>query len=249
MSNPTLREEVFNSSQMNNDPLELDKVMTSSGTMLKTCILSLFVALTFGYSWSLLNAGYMDKAGLLSTVGAIGGFIMAMIICFAPKNKYLAVTTPVYAMLEGLFLGAASAIFNKIYPGIVFQAVAGTVLTLFGMFFLYSTKIIKVTDKLWKIVFISTFAIAGIYILQFILSFFHVSIPGLFSNSLIGIGFSVLVIIVAAFNLLLDFDFIERFSGQTPKYMEWYGAFSLMVTIVWLYIEFLRLLAKINSRR
>jgi uncharacterized YccA/Bax inhibitor family protein len=117
------------------------------------------------------------------------------------------------------------------------------------MFFLYSTKIIKVTDKLWKIVFISTFAIAGIYILQFILSFFHLSIPGLFTNSLVGIGFSILVIVVAAFNLLLDFDFIERFSGQTPKYMEWYGAFSLMVTIVWLYIEFLRLLAKINSRR
>ena len=248
MSNPTLREEVFNS-PLRNDSLEVEKVMTSSGAMLKTCILGLFVALTFGYTWSLISAGFMDKASILLTVGGVGGFILALIICFAPKNNYLAVTTPVYAMLEGLFLGAVSAMFNQMYPGIVFQAALGTILTIFGMFILYSTRIIKMTDTLARVIFISTFAIAGIYIIQFLLSFFHLSIPGIFTNSPIGIAFSLVVVCVAAFNLLVDFYFIERFSGQAPKYMEWYGAFSLMVTIVWLYLEILKLLAKIISRR
>lgn len=248
MANPTLREEVFNAPQ-GRDSLELDRVMTSSGAMLKTLILALFVALTFGYTWSLIGAGFTDKASMLLTVGAVGGFIMAMIICFAPKNNYLAVTTPVYAMLEGLFLGSISAMFNEAYPGIVFQAALGTILTIFGMFILYSTKIIRATEKFTKVIIISTFAVAGIYIIQWIMSFFHVSIPGIFTNSPIGIAFSVVVVAIAALNLIIDFDFIERFSGQAPKYMEWYGGFALMVTIVWLYLEILKLLAKINSRR
>jgi uncharacterized YccA/Bax inhibitor family protein len=248
MANPTLREEVFNSPQRN-DSLELDRVMTSSGAMLKTCILALFVALTFGYSWSLISAGFMDKASILLSVGAIGGFIMAMIICFAPKNNYLAVTTPVYAMLEGLFLGGISAVFNQMYPGIVFQAALGTILTIFGMFILYNTRIIKVDDNFMKAIFIATFAIAGIYIVQWILSIFHLTIPGIFTNSPIGIAFSVVVVCIAAFNLLIDFNFIETYSGRAPKYMEWYGGFALMVTIVWLYLEILKLLAKISSRR
>lgn len=249
MANPTLREEVFNSPQTGRDSLELEKAMTSSGTMLKTCVLALFVALTFGYTWSLMYAGFMDKASMLLSIGGIGGFIMAMIICFAPKNNYLAVTTPVYAMLEGLLLGAISALFNKMYPGIVFQAALGTILTIFGMFILYATKIVKYTETFAKVIFISTFAVAGIYILQWILMLFHTSIPGIFTNSPVGIGFSLLVIVIAAFNLIVDFNFIERFSGQAPKYMEWYGAFSLMVTIVWLYLEILKLLAKLSSRR
>ena len=249
MANPTLREEVFNSPQSDNNSLELDRAMTSSGAMLKTCILGLFVALTFAYTWSLIGAGFMDKASMLLTIGAIGGFIMAMIICFAPKNNYLAVTTPVYAMLEGLFLGSISAMFNQAYPGIVFQAVLGTILTIFGMFILYQTKLVQATETFTKVIIISTFAVAGIYIIQWILSFFHASIPGIFTNSPIGIAFSVVVVGIAAFNLILDFSFIERFSGQAPKYMEWYGAFSLMVTIVWLYLEILKLLAKISSRR
>ena len=248
MANPTLREEVFNSPQRH-DSLELEKVMTGSGTMLKTLILALFVALTFGYSWSLISAGFMDKASILLSVGGIGGFIIAMIICFAPKNHYLAVTTPVYAMFEGLLLGGVSAVFNQMYPGIVFQAALGTILTIFGMFILYNTRIIKVDDNFMKAIFIATFAIAGIYIIQWILTLFHHSIPGIFTNSIIGIVFSVVVVFVAAFNLLIDFKFIESFSGQAPKYMEWYGAFSLMVTIVWLYLEILKLLAKISSRR
>ena len=249
MANPTLREEVFNSPEMGRDSLELEKVMTSTGTMLKTCILGLFLALTFGYTWSLVGAGFMDKAGMLLSVGGIGGFIVAMIICFAPKNKYLAVTAPLYAMLEGLLLGSISAIFEKMYPGIVFQAALGTILTIFGMFILYATRIVKYTETLGRVIFISTFAVAGVYILQWILTFFHLSIPGIFSNSPVGIGFSLLVIVIAAFNLIVDFNFIERFSGQAPKYMEWYGGFALMVTIVWLYLEILKLLAKINSRR
>ncbi len=249
MANPTLREEVFNNKNFGGDLLGLDRAMTSSGAMLKTIVLALFLAVTFCYTWSLQYAGFGDKASLLTSIGAIGGLIMAMIIIFAPKNKYLAVTTPVYAMFEGLLLGSISAIFNKIYPGIVLQAVTGTILTIFGMFILYSTRIVKVTSMFYKVVFISTFAIFGTYILQWILSFFHTSIPFIFSNSPIGIAFSVIVVIAAAANLILDFNFIEQYSNRVPSYFEWYGAFSLMVTIVWLYVEILHLLAKIQSRR
>lgn len=249
MGNPVLREEVFNNRNIGTDSLGVERSMTSSGAMLKTCILSLFLAVTFVYTWALQYAGFADKASMLTTIGGIGGFIMAMIIIFAPKNNYLAVTTPIYAMLEGLLLGSVSAIFNKIYPGIVLQAVTGTILTLFGMFILYSSRIIKVTNMLYKVIFISTFAIAGTYILQWILSFFHTSIPFIFSNSPVGIAFSAIVVVIASLNLLLDFNFIEQYSNRVPKYFEWYGAFSLMVTIVWLYIEILHLLAKIQSRR
>ncbi|MBP3820077.1 Bax inhibitor-1/YccA family protein [bacterium] len=248
MSNPTLREEVF-TKDLGTGGMGLEKSMTTSGTLGKTCILALLMALTFGYTWSLQGAGFVDKASMLMTVGAICGFIMAMIICFAPKNKYLAVTTSIYALFEGLFLGGISAVVNTSFPGIVPQAMLATILTIGGMYFLYTTKIIKCTDKFRKVIFISTFAIAGVYILQFILGFFGMVIPGLFSNTPFGIGISVIIVAIAAFNLIVDFDFIENFSGQVPDYFEWYGGFSLMVTIVWLYIEILKLLAKMQSRR
>ncbi len=249
MANPTLREGVFNSKDFGVDSLNLERPMSASGTLLKTLFLTLFMSLTFAYTWALQIAGFSDKVNILSTVGVLGGFILVMVICFAPKNKFLSLTTPVYALLEGLFLGGVSAAVNMMYPGIVFQAVLGTLLAIVGMYVCYSTKLLRATDTFRKVIFISTFAIAGLYILQLVLSFFRISIPLLFTSSPVGILFSIVVVIVAALNLVLDFDFIDRASGNAPKYMEWYGAFSLMVTIVWLYIEMLRLLSKIYSRR
>jgi len=249
MPNPTLREEVFDVKDNRNELLGLEKAMSETGTLIKTLCLGGLMTLSALYTWYLVGAGFADKAGMLTSVGAIGGFIMVLIICFAPKNRFLAITTSVYSLFEGLFLGAISAMFNAAYPGIVTQAMLGTLLTIFGMYIAYSTKLIRMTDNLRKTIFIATFAVAGIYILQWILMFFHASIPQIFSNSPIGIAFSVIVCAIAAFNLIVDFDFINRFKGNVPSFMEWYGAFSLMVTIVWLYVEILKLLAKLNSRR
>lgn len=249
MPNPTLREEVFNNLDNRPDSLGIEKAMTESGTLVKTLVLGVLIMMSAFYTWYLVGTGFADKANMLMGIGAIGGFIAVLVVCLAPKNRFLAITTSIYALLEGLFLGGISAMFNAAYPGIVTQAMLGTILTIFGMFIAYSTRVIRMTDTFRKVIFISTFAVAGIYILQWILMFFHVSIPHIFSNSPIGIGFSILVCVIAAFNLIVDFDFIEQFSGRAPSYMEWYGAFSLMVTIVWLYIEILKLLAKISSRR
>lgn len=249
MANPTLREEVFNSQDISSDALGVEKSMTQAGTLLKTLFLGGLLSMSAFYTWYLVGADFADKANMLMTAGFIGGFIAVLIACFGPKNKYLSITASIYALCQGLFLGGISAIFNKYYPGIVTQAIVGTMLTILGMYIAYSVKIIRVTDTLRKTVFIATFAVAGIYILQWVLTFIHASIPQIFSNSPIGIGFSIVVCAIAAFNLLVDFDFIDQFSGRSPNYMEWYGALSLMVTIVWLYIEILKLLAKLNSRR
>ena len=152
-------------------------------------------------------------------------------------------------MCEGLFLGGISAVFNVSYPGIVIQAVLATFATMFSMLGLYRMGVIKCTDKFRSIVFISTISIAVLYLMQWIGSFFHYSIPAIFGTGTIGIGFSILVVGIAALNLILDFDFIEKGSqAMLPKDYEWYGAFGLMVTLVWLYIEILRLLAKLRDR-
>jgi uncharacterized YccA/Bax inhibitor family protein len=163
-------------------------------------------------------------------------------------KKYSAFLAPVYAILEGMFLGAISALFEAMYPGIVMNAVLGTFGTFLFMLFAYRTGIIKVTDKLRSIIMSATFGIAIMYGLSWILSIFGIGMPFFHGNGLISIGISIFIIVVAAFNLLLDFDMIERASAmQAPKYMEWFGAFGLLVTLVWLYIEFLRLLSKLRD--
>ncbi len=246
MTNPVLREAVLKSSSFNS--LDSEHAMTINGTIIKTCVLGVLMAVTFAYTWYLTLTGFADKAIMLGQGGSIVGLILAIIICFAPKNKFLILTTSLYAMCEGLFLGWISAMFNKVYPGIASQAAMGTMFALFGMFILYKSKLVKCTDKFRMVIFNSTLAIAGIYLLQFILSFFNISIPQIFSNSLIGIGFSLVCVTVASFNLIIDFDSIERFQGQVSKDYEWYFGFSLMITIVWMYIEILQLLAKFQSR-
>ena len=246
MANPVLKQNVF--SQYSDDGLSGNQLMTSSGTLGKTLILGLLLALTFSYTWYLQLAGFSDKVGMLTSIGLWGSLVMVLLICFGPKNRFLPISTSLYAMFEGLLLGSISALANKFYPGVVPQAALGTVFTLFGMYFLYSTKIIKCTDTFRKVIYISTFAIFCTYMVQLLLSLFHVAIPGIFSNSPIGIAFSIVVVAIAAFNLIVDFDFIESYSHSAPKFFEWYGGFSLMVTIIWLYIEILNLLMKLQSK-
>ena len=221
------------------------QAMTVNGTLDKTFLLFLCAVLPAVYTWNQYMAGFADKANMLMTVGAIVGFVFALIISFT-RNKFL---TPLYAMCEGLFLGGISAVFNQAYPGIVLQAVLGTFAAMFSMLGLYRLGVIKCTDKFRSIIYISTISIAVLYLIQIIGSFFHYSIPGIFNSGMIGIGFSLLVVAVAALNLIIDFDFIERGSqAMLPKDYEWFGAFGLMVTLVWLYLEILRLLAKLRDR-
>lgn len=246
MSNPVLGERSFRSSF--DTSLEGSHAMTVNGTIIKTCFLGLFMALTFAYTWYLQIAGFADKVAILRMAGTIGGLVLVLFISFGPKNRFLAITTPLYAMCQGLFLGSYSALVNQYFPGVVSQAAIGTILALFGMFALYKSKIIKCTDTFKMVIINSTFVIFCIYLLQFVLSFFHITIPGIFSNSLVGIGFSIVVVAIASFNLIVDFDFVERYAGQVESYFEWYGGFALLVTILWMYIEILNLLMKIQSR-
>ena len=245
MANPTLNERALRSS------LELgfdEKPMSVNGTILKSCFLGLLMMLTFAYNWTLTLSGFADKAIMLSKIGFWCALALVFVICFAPKNKFLIITTSLYALCEGLILGYISVLANTFYPGVASQAAIGTFFALFGMFILYKSNLVKCTDKFKMILLNSTFAIFGIYLLQFILSFFNISIPAIFSNSPIGIGFSVIVVAIASFNLIIDFDIIERLSDNMPKYMEWYCGFSLMVTLIWMYLEILNLLMKLQSR-
>ena len=181
-------------------------------------------------------------------VGAIGGFIVAIVTTF--KKEWAPVTAPIYAVLEGLFLGGISATFEARFPGIVVQAVALTFGTLFCLLMAYKSRLIQVTQKFLMGVFAATGAIALFYLVSIVLSFFKIQIPFVYGSGIAGIIFSLVVVVIAALNLVLDFDFIENGAEHgAPKYMEWYGAFALMVTLVWLYLEILRLLSKVRDRR
>lgn len=245
MANPTLNDRSLQPSlELSNN----EHVMTINGTILKTCLLGILMFVTFAYTWYLQLTGFGDKAVMLYQGGLIGALILVIFIYFAPKNKSLIITTPLYALCEGLVLGYFSAYVNQIVPGIASQAALGTMFALFGMFFLYKTGMVKATEKFRMVILNSTFAIFGIYLLQFILGFFNIIIPQIFSNSPIGIGFSIFVVAIASFNLIIDFDNIESFSNKINKNYEWYFGFSLLVTIIWMYIEILNLLLKLQSR-
>ena len=220
--------------------------MTVNGTIQITAFLGIILIAAAAFVWSRFTLGYTDIAMMLTSVGGIAAFIIGLIVAFT-RIKYL---IPIYAAAEGLLLGGVSSMFEASYPGIVAQAVAGTFAALFSMLILYRTNVIRCTDKFRSVIFISTASIAVIYLVDFIGSFFHFAVPLINTSSVIGIGFSVLVIVIAALNLIIDFDFIERGAqNYLPKDMEWYGAFGLMVTLVWLYLEILRLLAKLQDRR
>jgi uncharacterized YccA/Bax inhibitor family protein len=248
-SNPALSGKIFETAAREGVAGE---VMTVKGTVNKTLLIFALLLFSAYYTWSKFF-GAADMQSAMAAVkpwvlgSSIVGFIVAIVNSFAPK--WSPILTPVYAVLEGLFLGAVSALFNVYYPGIVAQAVGLTIATFFGMLFLYRTGIIKVTARLRSIIIGATFGIALFYLVYFILGLFGVNLGIVESSSGLGIAFSLFVVGLAAFNLLLDFDFIERASTfGAPKYMEWYGAFGLMVTLVWLYIEILRLLSKLRER-
>jgi len=223
--------------------------MTMQGTVVKTFVLLLCAMLTAGYTWIKFfqSGANPDSVTTLMWVGVLGGFALAIVTTF--KKEWAPVTSIFYALFEGLFIGALSAILEHQFKGIAIQAAGLTFGVLFTMLAVYQAGWIQVTDKFRFGVVAATGGIALFYIISLGLSFFGIQIPYLFGNGLIGIGFSVLVVGLAALNLVLDFDFIEKgVRANVPKYMEWYGAFALMVTLVWLYIEVLRLLSKLRSR-
>lgn len=222
--------------------------MTISGAINKTLTLLALVIASAAYTWWLLASGYTDKAAMLCIGGAIVGFILALVIAFS-RGKYAPVLAPIYALSEGFFVGGISAFFEAAYSGIVIQAVAGTFAALLSMLLLYRARVIQCNDKFRAVLFTATMSIGVIYLIQIIASLFGRGIPQIFTSSPIGIGFSVAVVLIAAFNLIVDFDFIERGAQNLfPKEYEWFGAFGLMVTLIWLYLEILRLLAKLADR-
>jgi len=244
-ANPAMNEDVY---QRAGRAFESTNVMTLQGTAFKTGILLLILVVTGSYTWSQALAGNMAIAYGLLAAGGIGGFILALVTIFFPRAS--PITSPIYAALEGLLLGAISAVFEASYPGIVMQAVGLSVGTLAVMLFLYGTGIIRATEKFKIGVVAATGAICLVYLVDMVVSWFGTRLPFIHETGMVGIGFSLVVVIIAALNLILDFDFIEQgVRQQAPKYMEWYGGFSLLVTLIWMYLEILRLLAKLNSNR
>jgi uncharacterized YccA/Bax inhibitor family protein len=243
-ANPAMSEAVWQRAGAAETPT---RVMTIQGTALKTALLTLILLATATFAWTKAAAGSQLSYGLLLG-GGIGGFIVAMVTIFAPKVSPF--TGPIYAALQGLLLGSISVAFETVYPGIVIQAVGLSVGVLAVMLFLYGTRIIRVTRKLAIGIIAATGAIFLVYLVDIVISFFGRRVPFVHEGGAWGIGFSVLVVGIAAFNLLLDFDFIEKgVQQQAPRFMEWYGGFSLMVTLIWMYLEILRLLAKIRGNR
>ena len=222
--------------------------MTLNGTVNKSGILLALILVTAAFVWDKYE-GPQSTSAIMPWVamGGIGGFILAMITIF--KKTWAPVTAPAYALLEGLFLGGISAMFEARFPGIVMQAVGLTFGTLAALLMAYRRGLIRATENFKLGVVAATGGIFILYLVSFGMSFFGKSIPFIHESGLMGIGFSAFVVVIAALNLVLDFDFIENGVEQgAPKYMEWYGAFGLMVTLVWLYLEILRLLSKLQSR-
>ena len=245
--NPTLSEKQFQQTTSGYNSYE---TMTVRGTMNKFGFLMLMVMAGAAFSWQAFNEGKNITPYLL--IGALGGLVVALVITF--KKEWSGYLAPAYGILEGVFVGAISAYFNFLfrekYPDIIMHAVLLTFAVAASMYLLYSLRIIKVTERLRSVIFVATASIAFFYLLTWILGFFGIHFAFLTTGSTFGIVFSLAVIGIAALNLLLDFDMIERGSEMgAPKFMEWYGAFGLLVTLVWLYLEILRLLSKLNDRK
>ncbi len=235
--NPVLSKSTFSSAR------EHSETMTINGTVNKTAICLLLMVGTGYLTFNSINPGILIACG-------IGGFIVAIITVF--KKEWAPITVPLYAILEGGLLGGVSFMYNSLYDGIVTNAIFLTVGILLSLLVAYRSGYIKPTENFKLGIFAATGGIAIIYLINFVMGFFGSSmgIMQIDNASPMSIGFSIVVVIIAALNLVLDFDFIEEGSEKgAPKYMEWYGAFGLLVTLIWLYLEILRLLAKLNSRR
>ena len=242
-SNPALNERAFQGERA-----VLGDTMTLQGTVNKTGVLLICAVATAAWTWNLfLHSRSPQTVMPLALVGGIGGLIVAMVTIF--KKQWAGITAPIYALLEGLVLGSISAILEVRFPGIAIQAVSLTFGTLVILLLAYRSGLIAVTEKFRLGIIAATGGIALFYIVEIVLGFFGIHFTAINGSGAIGIGFSVFVVIIAALNLVLDFDFIETgVRVGAPKYMEWYGAFGLMVTLIWLYFEILRLLSKLRSR-
>lgn len=252
-SNPALSEDTFSFPV---EELDNRNVMTMQGTAFRALTLVGVCVVAASITWGMAFKHGFDTAMPWAMGGGIAAFVIALITCFKPQ--FSPVTGLLYAITKGLFLGAISAFYEAsfgtnngqatIYSGIVFQAVSLTFGVLAVMLTLYATRIIRVTDKLRVAVCAAAGAICLAYLANFVLGFFGTSMPYIHSSGPIGIGISLAIVGVASFMLLLDFDMIENgVKTGAPKYMEWYGGFALLVTLAWLYLEILRLLAKLRS--
>jgi uncharacterized YccA/Bax inhibitor family protein len=241
--NPAMSEAVYQRIEPVASPAQ---AMTLPGSVAKTAILMAILLLTAGFAWS-QAVSRSPLTGVLILGGLIGGLVVAMITIFSPKSA--PITAPIYAALEGLVLGAISAFFQAAYPGIVINAVGLSVGVLALMLFAYGTGIIRATEKFKIAVVAATGAIFLVYLVSMIVNLFGGHMLLIHQSGTVGILFSAVVVIIAALNLILDFDFIEQgVNAQAPRYMEWYAGFSLLVTLVWMYLEILRLLSKMRSR-
>jgi uncharacterized YccA/Bax inhibitor family protein len=241
-SNPALNEKAFKGQ------VAVGEAMTLQGTVNKTGLLLLCVVATAAWTWGLAHSNRPEAVYPWMIGGIIGGFVVALATIF--RQNWAPLTAPIYALLEGFALGGISAIFEQTYHGIAIQAVGLTFGTLFVMLLAYKTGMIRATQRFKTGVIAATGGIMVFYLIGMVLRvFFHFQIQVIYAGGLWGILFSLFVIIIAALNLVLDFDMIETgVSGGAPKYMEWYGAFGLMVTLIWLYLEILRLLGKVRRR-
>ena len=247
--NPTLTEKMFDKShEMAAGTMG---TMTVRGAINKFGFMMLMLIAGAAYNWNLYEQLKQDTMTTLMWVGIIGGLISALAITFKPN--WAPVLAPLYALLEGLFIGAISAIMNAAfadsYPGLIMQAVGLTFGVALAMFLLYNFRVISATERFKSIVFTATLGIGIFYLITMVLRMFGVNVSFMYDSSLLSIGISLFVVGIAALNLIMDFDMIEQGAERgAPKFMEWYGAFGLMVTIVWLYIEMLKLLSKLSSR-
>jgi len=247
--NPTLAENKFRSTILD-EVIIHENAMTIKGTLQKFGFLFIMVLGSSFYSWKEFADG--GNVTPMMWTGAIGGLVIAITLAF--KQNWSPYLAPLYALLQGLFIGAISAMYNttfaEVAPNIIINAVGLTFGVAAAMYLLFSFRIIKATEKFKSVIISATVGIAIFYVLVMVLrAFGYDNMPFLHEGSLLGIGFSLFVVAIAALNLILDFDMIEKGAEMgAPKYMEWYGAFGLMVTMVWLYLEILRLLSKISSR-
>lgn len=225
--------------------IDYNQEMTLAGTINKTLLLFLLLTASAIVVWWMAFNGLNPMVPTIG--GAVVGLILVLIASFKPQ--YSPILAPGYALFEGLFIGGVSAIFEAKYPGIVIQAVGATFVTFAVCLGLYKFKIVKVTEQFKSVVVAATLAIATYYLISWVFSMFTSFVPVHYGNSMMSIGISVFVIIIAALNLFLDFDRMEKGVEQKmPKFMEWFAAMGLIITLVWLYIEFLRLLSKLNRK-
>jgi len=241
-NNPVLQEKAFTGE------LAAGEAMTIQGTVNKTGLLLLFVVVAAAWTWGLSYSETPEAAFPWMIGGALLGFATALVTVF--KKTWAPISAPIYAVCEGLFLGGISAIFEKSYHGIAIQAVSLTFAVMFVMLLAYKFGIIRATRGFKLGVIAATGGIALVYLVNMVISlFFHTQMSFLYSSTPLGIGISLFIVVIAALNLIIDFDMIENAARMgTPKYMEWYGAFGLMVTLIWLYLEILRLLGRVRRR-